>query len=430
MKGSGRMLMKKKLLASFCALLLVPTMAVASTNMVSISELRQQVEAMGRWTQTYETPTGTLEVDIPILMPDVEECPVITVENDKPFNREMVKEMQNRATRDDVFTVFPYEMNGRNFEIVWGTNGWNGSTADYDEVTDFSIGTGIWRQTAHVKKSRFFSTPIAARYPWEMDLSESVIRNGNQTVEQVMNNWQELIDAMYPGRDYTIAPKWIRIYGYTQMDSDEADEGNGHYLITAEQVIGGLPVFGAIYSYGDFQLPYASTPETNKKQEKLRAYATGAFWKTRSILQIRSSSNDDYAANIGMNKVRSVELEDIPLASMEKVMQEIEKEISKGNIRNVYALRLGYMRYSNPDMKDYAWAIPMWVLDCKYITEENRETADSVEENTQDEVALIWDAYGFSQIPIDAQTGKMKIITTGDEEAFSVPKVITWEDVQ
>ena len=106
MKGSGRMLMKKKLLASFCALLLVPTMAVASTNMVSISELRQQVEAMGRWTQTYETPTGTLEVDIPILMPDVEECPVITVENDKPFNREMVKEMQNRATRDDVFTVF------------------------------------------------------------------------------------------------------------------------------------------------------------------------------------------------------------------------------------------------------------------------------------------------------------------------------------
>lgn len=81
-------------------------------------------------------------------------------------------------------------------------------------------------------------------------------------------------------------------------------------------------------------------------------------------------------------------------------------------------------------MKDYAWAIPMWVLDCKYITEENRETADSVEENMLDEATVIWDAYGFSQIPIDAQTGEMKIITTGDEETFSVPKVITWEDVQ
>ena len=67
MKGSGRMLMKKKLLASFCALLLVPTMAVASTNMVSISELYKKAAEMGRWRRTYETPTGTLEVDIPIL---------------------------------------------------------------------------------------------------------------------------------------------------------------------------------------------------------------------------------------------------------------------------------------------------------------------------------------------------------------------------
>ena len=42
---------------------------------------------------------------------------------------------------------------------------------------------------------------------------------------------------------------------------------------------------------------------------------------------------------------------------------------------------------------------------------------------------MIWDAYGFSQIPIDAQTGKMKIITTGDEETFSVPKVTTWAEL-
>ena len=54
------MLMKKKLLASFCALLLVPTMAVASTNMVSISELYKKAAEMGRWRRTYETPTDTL----------------------------------------------------------------------------------------------------------------------------------------------------------------------------------------------------------------------------------------------------------------------------------------------------------------------------------------------------------------------------------
>ena len=44
----------KKMFAAFCALLLVPTLALASGDMVSISELCQQVEAMGRWTKTYE----------------------------------------------------------------------------------------------------------------------------------------------------------------------------------------------------------------------------------------------------------------------------------------------------------------------------------------------------------------------------------------
>ena len=41
----------KKFLTVLCALLLVPTLATANSDMVSISELRQQIEAMGQWTQ-------------------------------------------------------------------------------------------------------------------------------------------------------------------------------------------------------------------------------------------------------------------------------------------------------------------------------------------------------------------------------------------
>ena len=62
------------------ALLLVPTLALASGDMVSISELRQQVEVMGRWTQTYEAHGRTIEVDVPIIVPEVEEFPVFSVE--------------------------------------------------------------------------------------------------------------------------------------------------------------------------------------------------------------------------------------------------------------------------------------------------------------------------------------------------------------
>ena len=45
----------KKWIAAFFVLVFVLVLSVASADMVSISELRQQVEVMGRWTQTYET---------------------------------------------------------------------------------------------------------------------------------------------------------------------------------------------------------------------------------------------------------------------------------------------------------------------------------------------------------------------------------------
>ena len=44
----------KKWIAAFFVLVFVLVLSVASADMVSISELRQQVEAIGRWTQTYE----------------------------------------------------------------------------------------------------------------------------------------------------------------------------------------------------------------------------------------------------------------------------------------------------------------------------------------------------------------------------------------
>ena len=94
----------KKILFALCVLMIVPTLVLASGDMVSISELRQQVEAMGRWTKTYDTPNGELNVDIPILVPDVEKCPVITVENDRPFTSEIADVMLKNAFERKLFS--------------------------------------------------------------------------------------------------------------------------------------------------------------------------------------------------------------------------------------------------------------------------------------------------------------------------------------
>ena len=70
----------RKITFLFCVLMIMPTLVLASGDMVSISELRQQVEMMGRWTKTYEAHGRTIEVDVPIIVPEVEEFPVFSVE--------------------------------------------------------------------------------------------------------------------------------------------------------------------------------------------------------------------------------------------------------------------------------------------------------------------------------------------------------------
>ena len=70
----------------FClmALLLVP--ALAHADMVSITELREQAEEMGRWTQTYEAHGRTIDIDVPIIAPDVDSMPVIVVQPVLPYD--------------------------------------------------------------------------------------------------------------------------------------------------------------------------------------------------------------------------------------------------------------------------------------------------------------------------------------------------------
>ena len=417
--------MKKKIFAALCLTLTLPTAAFAAGGMVSVSELHRQAEEMGRWQKTYDTPSGKLNVDIPIIVPDVEAFPVITVENDRPFTQEMADEMLKTAFEQDGLTYFHYDMDGQPSELIWGTLGM-GMTEDYESAKDFGVSTGEWREG---KWSNYDARPNDYRYPWELDMDSTYIRGGDQTVAQAMACFQRVIDEAYPNKGYTIAPKRIAIHGSTAVDG-QSNGGKGYYTIRAEQVMNGIPMFGALCStIGDnsFRVAYASSPETNRIANRLAPYCLGAEWRTNVFLKMYTSSDTDYNVNVSMNRIRTVELEDVPLAPLDRVLASIEKEIETGRIRNIHALRLGYMRYSNPDMEDYAWAVPMWVLDCDYVPDGKQDVVDSFHEHFELDR---WTLYEFAQIPLDAQTGEMKIITTGDEATFSVPTLTTWEDAR
>ena len=126
----------KKIFAALCTLMLVPTLTLASGDMVSVSELRQQAEAMGRWTQTYEAHGRTIEVDIPIYIPNEKElavydCSAYTDYIKNPNNedktnvyaynenlKELVKEESNDKSENAIIEVYG---NGTELRIMFNS---------------------------------------------------------------------------------------------------------------------------------------------------------------------------------------------------------------------------------------------------------------------------------------------------------------------
>ena len=83
----------KRWITTLGVMLLMPTLAMAQGETVSISELRGQVEQMGRWKE--------VSIDVPIIVPEVERCPVVMVEHQKPWNETMIREIQKKTEKRD-----------------------------------------------------------------------------------------------------------------------------------------------------------------------------------------------------------------------------------------------------------------------------------------------------------------------------------------
>ena len=64
----------------------------------------------------------------------------------------------------------------------------------------------------------------------------------------------------------------------------------------------------------------------------------------------------------------------------------------------MYVIRHEYVMCP-PEMTDYAWAVPRWVVDCNYIDDENREVVERFCKTSYDSTD-IWSAWEIAQIPV------------------------------
>lgn len=432
-------------LAALVLLALVCTGAAAQ-DMVSIAELRAQAEAMGGWwKETLDTPGGGLTVNAPVIVPDVETMPVLTLEAARIPEKtyEQIVRGKKMGKSDQIF--YAVDWDGEPFEVFLGyendyVNGNRTDVTGYAAVDTLDMSHGSFR-TSVGEGLMPRAEPTTYHYPWTLEGDAACLRGSDLTLDDAMRLWREDIAMMYPDEAFEIQPKTIAVRGSTLSDSTgdgKAYGRDGYFKLTMEQVICGVPLFGGIiYDFGSspYALPFAATPQINRQIEKLNVYGKGvssvldySYGRTEG----RFASEESYRTITWLARVRTVEYADVPLAPLETVLSQIEAEIAAGNIRDLYAVRLGYILYANPEMTDHAWAIPRWIVDALYVTKNEekswaREQKDIAKWGYND---APWEGRFAQELLVDAQRGELILFTIGDAKTFSVPRIVTWDDVR
>lgn len=426
--------MKRKFALILSVLLLVCSTASAQ-EYVSVAELYEQAQAMdGWWQETFDTPNGKVVVESPIIVPDIDQIPVLTVERAR-IGEEVYNALTQgeKATRRKNAFEFIVDIDGEPCDFFLGNV--DPEDQEYDAIEYLWIKRGSYRHGSD-DWNNGDAKPITYHYPWELKHDEVYLRNQDQTLDDVMNVWRKEIERCYPNRTYEIKPKRVTLYGSLLEKTNKQGEmydRKGYYYIDAEQYIDGVPVFGPVANNisnvnGTFRLNHESTQAANRLTDKLNAYRVGAQDACNYQLMSFIKNASDHQIMMNLLDIRREEYDDIPLVSLDDVLASVRKEIEAGYIRQVFSIRLGYLLYSNPDMTDHAWAIPRWVVDCNFVTNENKKLVKRFLDEDENEKDF-WSAWEFVQMPVDAQSGEMIIMTTGDEKTFSVPEIITWDDV-
>ena len=413
----------RKITLLFCALLLVPTLVLASGDMVSVSELRQQAEAMGRWTQTYDTPNGEVSVDIPIIVPEVENVPILQVSavmgKDVAEEKGLLKSVDQENAGAGIF----YD----DFDILSKLN------ANVDDAAMIFCANPKEIDLAFLQVSH--NDPNSMRggswdyssdyyYPDEMNPETLFAEENDQPLSAaddvlavLLQNYYGRENADY-GVDYVeVRGKARKRVGRTKNDlgAYKKDYPKATYYISFRQKLEGIPIYLEI---GHKMLTTNQTYVTQEvalKCQRIRGIETNTLEYMDETSFILDTT--------WMREEKRIQ-EDVPLATLEDVMRALEKRIEEGYIRDIYALRLGYVCYLDDTSPDIYALYPAWICDCIYANSPREQIMENIVTDAFRE------NFRYEQILVDAQTCDIQEGWIDRDEGLYHAEPTTWGKIQ
>ncbi len=405
------------------ALLLVPTLALANSDMVSISELRQQVEVMGRWTQTYDTPNGKVSVDIPIIVPEVENMPILQVSAVMGKDVAEEKGLHKSVDQENAGAGIFYD----DFDILSKLN------VDVDGAAMIFCANPkeidlAFLQVSHngPKSMRRGSWDYSSDYyyPNEMnpetlfaEENEQPMSTANDALAVLLQNYYGKENADYDVDYVEVRGKARKRVGRTKNDlgAYKKDYPNGTYYISFRQKLEGIPIYLEI---GHKMLTTNQTYVTQETALKCSRIS----WININGLEYMDEGS--FMLNATWMREEKQIWEDVPLATLDEVMWALEKRIEEGYIRDIDALRLGYVCYLDDTSPDTYTLYPAWVCDCIYAN----SPREQIEEN--DVTDAFRENYRYEQILVDAQTCDIQAGWIDRDEGLYHAEPMTWGKIQ
>jgi len=413
----------KKWIAAFFVLVFVLVLSVASADMVSISELHQQVEMMGRWTKTYDTPNGEVSVDIPIIVPEVENVPILQVSAVMGKDVAEEKKLHKSVDQENAGAGIFYD----DFDILSKLN------ADVDDAAMIFCANPEEIDLAFLQVSH--NDPNSMRmgswdyssdyyYPNEMNPETLFAEENDQPLSAADDVLAVLLQNYYGRENADYGVDYVEVRGRARkrvgrtkndLGAYKKDYPKATYYISFRQKLEGIPIYLEI---GHKMLTTNQTYVTQEvalKCQRIRGIETNTLEYMDETSFILDTT--------WMREEKRIQ-EDVPLATLEDVMQALEKKIEEGYIRDIYALRLGYVCYLDDTSPDTYTLYPAWVCDCIYAN----SPREQIEKN------IVTDAfrenYRYEQILVDAQTCDIQAGWIDRDEGLYHAEPMTWGKIQ
>ena len=413
----------KKFAGMMGALLLMPTLALASGDMVSISELRQQVEMMGRWTQTYDTPNGEVSVDIPIIAPEVENMPILQVSAVMGKDVAEEKGLHKSVDQEDAGAGIFYD----DFDILSKLN------ADVDGAAMIFCANPKEIDLAFLQVN--LDEPLAKRlgnwdyssdyyYPNEMNPEILFAEENDQPLSAAEDVLAVLLQDYYGSENADYDVDYVEVRGRARkrvgrtkndLGAYKKDYPKATYYISFRQKLEGIPIYLEI---GHKMLTTNQTYVTQEvalKCQRIRGIETNTLEYMDETSFILDTT--------WMREEKRIQ-EDVPLATLEDVMRALEKRIEEGYIRDIYALRLGYVCYLDDTSPDIYALYPAWICDCIYANSPREQIMENIVTDAFRE------NFRYEQILVDAQTCDIQAGWIDRDEGLYHAEPMTWGKIQ